>query len=232
MKIEALFISDVHIGSKGCNAKECLEVLKMYEPEYLFIVGDFIDGWLLSKRHLWKQDYTNLIRKILSYSKKGTQVVWVSGNHDEFIRNYTPLSLGKNIRVVDEIIWNDYFIVHGDKYDGVVQLKWLGHLGSWGYEAAIIIDRAMKKMGHRKSLSKWLKEKVKGAVKFVTSFEKQLVYQAEKRGCKGVICGHIHTPELSLTKYDTHYINCGDWIENNSYLTYNQGEFKLKTFKT
>ncbi len=229
MKVEALFISDVHLGSKGCNAKECLELLKMYEPDHLFIVGDFIDGWLLKKRHLWNQDYTNLIRKILSYSKRGTQVVWVSGNHDEFIRDYTPTSFGKNILIVDEFVWNDYFIVHGDMYDGVVQLKWLGHLGSWGYEAAIVIDRLLKKIGRKKSLSKFLKQKVKSAVKFITSFEKQLVYQAERRGCKGVICGHIHTPEISFSKYNRHYLNCGDWIENNSYIIYNKGEFSLRS---
>jgi UDP-2,3-diacylglucosamine pyrophosphatase LpxH len=223
-KIEALFISDVHIGSKGCNANELLETLKLYEPETLFIVGDFIDGWLLKKRHYWKQDYTNLIRKILSYSKKGTRVVYITGNHDEFLRHYSPLLFGENIEIVDEIIWKDYYIVHGDLYDGVVKLKWLGVLGSIGYELAIQIDRSMKRLGYKKSLSKWAKDKVKNAVKFITSFEKQLVFQAKKRGCKGVICGHIHKPENSIID-EVHYINCGDWIENNSYIVYDQGQF-------
>jgi len=223
-KIEALFISDVHIGSKGCNANELLETLKLYEPETLFIVGDFIDGWLLKKRHYWKQDYTNLIRKILSYSKKGTRVVYITGNHDEFLRHYSPLLFGENIEIVDEIIWKDYYIVHGDLYDGVVKLKWLGVLGSIGYELAIQIDRSMKRLGYKKSLSKWAKDKVKNAVKFITSFEKQLVFQAKKRGCKGVICGHIHKPENSIID-EVHYLNCGDWIENNSYIVYDQGQF-------
>ena len=124
------------------------------------------------------------------------------------------------------MIWNDFFITHGDKYDGVVQLKWLGILGSVGYELAIVIDRTLKRLGYKRSLSKYLKDKVKGAVKFITSFEKQLEYQAEKRKCKGVICGHIHTPLLDLDR-EIHYINCGDWIENNSYITYNKGQFKL-----
>jgi UDP-2,3-diacylglucosamine pyrophosphatase LpxH len=223
-KIEALFISDVHIGSKGCNANELLETLKLYEPETLFIVGDFIDGWLLKKRHYWKQDYTNLIRKILSYSKKGTRVVYITGNHDEFLRHYSPLLFGENIEIADEIIWKDYYIVHGDLYDGVVKLKWLGVLGSIGYELAIQIDRSMKRLGYKKSLSKWAKDKVKNAVKFITSFEKQLVFQAKKRGCKGVICGHIHKPENSIID-EVHYLNCGDWIENNSYIVYDQGQF-------
>lgn len=229
MKIDALFISDVHLGSKGSNAKKCLEVLKMYEPEYLFIVGDFIDGWLLKKRNYWTQDFTNLIRKVLSYSKKGTKVIYITGNHDEFLREYSPLMLDTNITIVDEYEWNGYYITHGDLYDGVVQLKWLGHLGSWGYEFAIQIDRLMKRMGYKKSLSKMLKEKVKGAVKFITSFEKQLIFQAQKRNCKGVICGHIHTPEKYINDEGIIYLNCGDWIENNSYIIYNDNEFKLLT---
>ena len=224
-QVEALFISDVHLGSKGSNAQELLEVLKKYEPKKLFIVGDFIDGWLLKKRHYWPQSNTNVIRKILSYSKNGTEVFYITGNHDEYLRNYTPFDFG-NIQIVDEMIWNDFFITHGDKYDGVVQLKWLGILGSVGYELAIVIDRTLKRLGYKRSLSKYLKDKVKGAVKFITSFEKQLEYQAEKRKCKGVICGHIHTPLLDLDR-EIHYINCGDWIENNSYITYNKGKFKL-----
>jgi len=224
-QVEALFISDVHLGSKGSNAQELLEVLKKYEPKKLFIVGDFIDGWLLKKRHYWPQSNTNVIRKILSYSKNGTEVFYITGNHDEYLRNYTPFDFG-NIQIVDEMIWNGYFITHGDKYDGVVQLKWLGVLGSVGYELAIVIDRTLKRLGYKRSLSKYLKDKVKGAVKFITSFEKQLEYQAEKRKCKGVICGHIHTPLLDLDR-EIHYINCGDWIENNSYIIYNKGKFKL-----
>jgi len=101
-KIKALFISDVHLGSKGSNSGKLLETLKMYEPEELFIVGDFIDGWLLKKRHYWTQSNTNLIRKILSYSKNGTNVTYVTGNHDEFLRHYVPLFLGDNIKVVTE----------------------------------------------------------------------------------------------------------------------------------
>lgn len=224
-QIEALFISDVHLGSKGSNAQELLEVLKKYEPKKLFIVGDFIDGWLLKKRHYWPQSNTNVIRKILSYSKNGTEVFYITGNHDEYLRNYTPFDFG-NIQIVDELIWNDYFITHGDKYDGVVQLKWLGILGSVGYELAIVIDRTLKRLGYKRSLSKYLKDKVKSAVTFITSFEKQLEYQAEKRKCKGVICGHIHTPVVDLTR-KIHYINCGDWIENNSYIIYNKNKFTI-----
>ena len=227
MKVKALFISDVHLGSKGSKASALLEMLKQYESEYLFIVGDFIDGWLLKKRHYWTQDFTNLIRKILSYSKKGTQVIYITGNHDDFLRHYSPIALGTRIKIVNDYVWKGYYITHGDLYDGIVSMKWLGILGSIGYEMAIGIDHFLKKLGHKKSLSKYLKNKVKNAVKFITDFENQLVYQAKERGCKGVIAGHIHTPADKIIK-DIHYLNCGDWIENNSYIIYDNEKFELK----
>jgi UDP-2,3-diacylglucosamine pyrophosphatase LpxH len=226
MKIDKLFISDVHLGSKGTNTKLLLETLKKYQPKELIIVGDFIDGWLLKKRHYWTQDFTNVIRKILSYSKEGTKVTYITGNHDDFLRNYVPMYLGENITITNEIIWNQYFITHGDLYDGIVQMKWLGKLGSFGYELAIGIDMLMKRMGYKKSLSKFLKKKVKDAVKFITNFEDQVVYQAKKRNCKGVICGHIHTPENKMID-GIHYLNCGDWMENNSYIIYDKGEWEV-----
>jgi len=232
MKVDALFISDVHLGSKGCNAEKLLQVLKLYEPTKLFIVGDFIDGWLLKKRYYWKQEYTNLIRKILSYSKNGTEVIYITGNHDEFLRAYVPMDMG-NIKIVNEYEYNGYLITHGDLYDGIVQLKWLGILGSYGYELAISIDRALKKFGYKKSFSKMVKDKVKSAVTFITDFEKQLGYQAYTRGLKGVVCGHIHKPEdkkISVKDMDIHYLNCGDWIENYSYIVYTKNEFSLSNY--
>ena len=227
-KIEALFISDVHLGSRGSNANKVLETLKMYDPDKLFIVGDFIDGWLLKKRHYWKQDYTDLIREILSYSRNGTQIIYITGNHDEFLRSYSPSDLGENIYIMDDFIYNGYYISHGDLYDGVVSFKWLAHLGSSGYELAIIIDRFMKRLGYKKSISKWAKDNVKNAVKFITSFEDQLAYQAKKRGCIGVICGHIHKPENKIID-SINYLNCGDWIENNSYIVFNNDSFEIKS---
>lgn len=225
-KIDALFISDVHLGSKGSNSTQLLELFKLYEPDKLFIVGDFIDGWLLSRRLYWTQEFTKVIRKILSFSKKNTEVYYLTGNHDEFLREYTPSQFGK-IKIMDEMVWNNYLIAHGDKWDGVVKLKWLGKLGAKGYEMAIFIDRTLKKFGYKKSLSKIIKNRVKDAVKFITNFEKALVFEAKKRNLKGVICGHIHNP--SDKKIDgIHYLNCGDWIENNSYIIYNNGSFELK----
>jgi len=224
-KIEALFISDVHLGSKGSNADDVLALLKRYEPETLFLVGDIIDGWLLKRKFRWPQSHTNVIRKILSYSKHNTKVIYIPGNHDEFVREYLEFSFG-NIEIHNEYIWKDTLITHGDLYDGVVSLKWLGVLGSIGYDAAISIDRTLKKWGMRRSLSKFLKNKVKEAVKFITQFEVELARQARKQGCHTVICGHIHHPE------DRHidgirYLNTGDWIENNSYIIYNKNEYRV-----
>jgi UDP-2,3-diacylglucosamine pyrophosphatase LpxH len=225
MKIEALFISDVHLGSKGSNAEQVLNVLKQYQPNYLFLVGDIIDGWLLKRKFRWPQSHTNVIRKIMSYSKNGTKVIYLPGNHDEFAREYLDLNFG-NIEIHNEYIWNNTYITHGDLYDGVVKLKWLGILGSIGYDFAISIDRRLKKLGYKRSLSKFLKDKVKEAVKFITSFEDELCRQAIKHNCKTVICGHIHHPENKLIG-DVRYLNCGDWIENNSYIIYNDNEYTV-----
>jgi len=225
---KVIFISDVHLGSKGSNPKELYKLLNKEQPEKIFIVGDFIDGWLLKKRFHWTKDSTDVIRKILSYSNKGTEVVYITGNHDDFLRSYSPLNFG-NIKIVDEWEWNGYLITHGDLYDGIVQLKWLGIIGSYGYELALAIDRGLKRLGYKKSFSKMTKDKVKSAVKFITDFERQLAYQAHSRGLKGVICGHIHKPEnkkIKIKNKTIHYLNCGDWIENNSYISYNK-KFKL-----
>ena len=225
MKIEALFISDVHLGSKGSNAEQVLNVLKQYQPNYLFLVGDIVDGWLLKRKFRWPQSHTNVIRKIMSYSKNGTKVIYLPGNHDEFAREYLDLNFG-NIEIHNEYIWNNTYRTHGDLYDGVVKLKWLGILGSIGYDFAISIDRRLKKLGYKRSLSKFLKDKVKEAVKFITSFEEEIVRQGIKHNCSTVMCGHIHHPENKLIG-DVRYLNCGDWIENNSYIIYNDNEYTV-----
>ena len=229
MKASTLFISDVHLGSRGSNPKELFKLLNKEQPEQIFLVGDIIDGWLLKKRFYWNKDCTDVIRKILSYSNKGTKVIYITGNHDDFLRSYSPDDFG-NIKIVDEWEWNGYLITHGDLYDGIVQLKWLGIIGSYGYELALMIDRTLKRFGYKKSFSKMVKDKVKSAVKFITDFEKQLAYQAHSRGLKGVICGHIHKPEnkkIKIKNTNIHYLNCGDWIENNSYIEYKKSKFKL-----
>lgn len=231
MKVKALFISDIHLGSKGSNEKQVLNLLKEVEAENLFLVGDFIDGWVLQRKLQWNQDYTNLIQKILKLSKKKTKVTYITGNHDDFLRAYSGLNLG-NIEIVDECVYDEYLVIHGDLYDGVVKLQWLGKLGAIGYEIAITVDRWVKRLGVKVSLSKYVKGKVKEAVKFISRFEDELVRQTKLRECKGVICGHIHKPEDKIVD-GIHYLNCGDWIENNTYIIQEYtGEFKLKCYTT
>jgi UDP-2,3-diacylglucosamine pyrophosphatase LpxH len=149
----------------------------------------------------------------------------VTGNHDEFLRQFPFLELG-NIEIHNEYEFRGTFITHGDLYDGVVKLKWLGMLGSVGYDMAIYFDRKLKSFGFKRSLSKFLKDKVKEAVKFITSFEEQLVYQSKLRYCHTVICGHIHTPEDKMVD-GVRYLNCGDWIENKTYITLKDGIYKV-----
>jgi len=225
MRIEALFISDVHLGTRGSNSQQVLDVLKKYQPDTLFLVGDIIDGWMLKRKFRWSQTQTNVIRKILSYSKNGTKIIYLVGNHDEFLRQYLDMSFG-NIEIHDEYIWNNTYITHGDLYDGVVKLKWLGVLGSIGYDLAIAIDRRLKKWGYKRSLSKFLKDKVKEAVKFIVSFEEEIVRQGIKHNCSTVICGHIHKAEDKDIN-GVRYLNCGDWIENNSYIIYTDGDYQV-----
>ncbi len=224
MKVEALFISDVHLGSKGSNANDVLEILKAYQPKHLFLVGDIIDGWLLKRKFRWPQSHTNVLRKILSHSKNGCKVIYIPGNHDQFLREYGEFSFG-NVEIHNEYVWKNTFITHGDLYDGVVKLKWLGILGSIGYDLAISVDRTLKSWGYKRSLSKYLKGKVKEAVKFMTSFEEEIVRQGLKHNCNTVMCGHIHHPDDKIIN-GSRYLNCGDWIENNSYIIYD-GEYKV-----
>ena len=228
--IDTLYLSDVHLGSKGCNAKEVLKTLKNYNAKNLVLVGDFIDGWLLQRRMYWPQSHNNVIQYVLKLSKKGTKVIYVTGNHDEFLRSYSGEQFG-DIEIVDEYIEGSIWTTHGDLYDGIVKLHWLGKLGGRGYELSIMLDRWMKRMGFRVSLSKWLKSKVKEAVKFVTNFENALAKEALERGCDTVLCGHIHTPSDKIIENGVRYLNCGDWIENNSYIVKTlEGQFELRYY--
>jgi len=234
ISIDSLYISDVHLGSRGTQAEELLEVLKKYKPKRLFIVGDFIDGWLLKHRHHWPQSHTNVIRKILSYSKSGTQVFYITGNHDDFLRAYDHLDWG-NIQILNEYIDETDWIIHGDLYDSVVlNNRLLSQIGGIGYEWLIGFDRIYKKIRHTcglppRSLSKWAKHRVKSAANFIQRFETTLAQEAKARGCSRVICGHLHTP--AQHKIDTvEYLNTGDWIESLTWITRENGEYTLHAF--
>ena len=226
--MKTLVISDLHIGSKGCKTDEILELLK--DESYLryILVGDIIDGWLFQKYKKFSYQHTKIIRRLLKLSKD-KEIIWISGNHDEFLRKYTPIELG-NIKVVDEFIENGIWFCHGDKYDGIIKMHWLGMLGSIGYDMAIVIDRFLKKFNKKTSLSKYLKDNVKAAVSFLVDYENEMCRQAKKRNCHTVVCGHIHTPIDKMVN-GIRYINTGDWVENCSSVVYEMENYTLDNAK-
>jgi UDP-2,3-diacylglucosamine pyrophosphatase LpxH len=222
--MKTLVMSDLHIGSKGCNTKAIINLLKTVEYDRLILVGDIIDGWLFQRYKKFSAEHNKVIRKLFKISKE-KEIIWISGNHDEFLRKYTPMQLG-NIKIVDEFIEGGIWFCHGDKYDGIIKMHWLGMLGSIGYDAAIVIDRLLKKINKKTSLSKYLKDNVKAAVSFMVDYEQEMVRQAKKRNCHTVICGHIHTP-VDKTIDNIRYINTGDWIENQSYVIYELSNYEI-----
>ena len=222
--MKTLIISDLHIGSKGCKTDEILELLKDESYQRYILVGDIIDGWLFKKYKKFSYQHTKVIRRFLKLSKD-KEIIWISGNHDEFLRKYSPVELG-SIKVVDEFIENGVWYCHGDKYDGIVKMHWLGMLGSIGYDLAIVIDRFLKRFYKKTSLSKFLKDNVKAVVSFMVDFENEMVRQAKKRKCHTVVCGHIHTPDYKIID-DIYYLNCGDWVENCSHIVLENNKFEL-----
>jgi UDP-2,3-diacylglucosamine pyrophosphatase LpxH len=223
----SIWISDVHLGTRGCKAEFLLDFLKNTESEYLYLVGDMIDGWRLKRSWYWPQAHNDVVQKLLRKARKGCKVIYVPGNHDEFARGYTDFAFGE-VEVLDEAIHTAadgkrFLILHGDEFDGVVQYaKWLAHLGDHAYTLALAINHwfnwARRKLGYPYwSLSAYLKHKVKNAVQYIANFEQAMADVARLRGVDGVICGHIHHAELRQFGEIT-YANDGDWVESCSAL--------------
>lgn len=228
MKFKTIIISDLHIGSLACKADQLLAFLKKVESKKLILNGDIIDGWRLKRRWYFPQSHLLLIRKFLSIAKRDVEVVYVSGNHDEFIRKFHgyDIDIG-NVRVVNEhvhiINGKKFLVVHGDWYDVVTRYHaWIAKLGDHAYELSVWVNDHFNKLrillGMRYwSLSRFLKNKVKGAVKFIFAFEHTAVESAKQRQYDGVICGHIHSPNLMVEKGIV-YVNAGDWVETCSWI--------------
>lgn len=223
----SIWISDVHLGTKGSKAELLSDFLKQNNSDTLYLVGDIIDGWQMKKRAYWPQAHVNVIRRVLTRAKRGTKVIYVTGNHDEFLRRYSGMSFG-NIHLVDEYEHitpdgNKYWVIHGDAFDGIVcNQKWLAVLGDWAYETLLKVNVMFNHVRHWMgkdywSLSAYLKYKVKQAVTFIDDYEKTLANECRKRGYQGVICGHIHHPEVSHID-EILYGNSGDWVESCSAL--------------
>jgi len=236
-KYRSLFISDVHLGTKGCQAELLLEFIKYHDADVIYLVGDIVDGWRLKKGWYWPQTHNDVIQKLLRKARKGTRLVYVTGNHDEFLRDYLGQHFG-GIEVVNEAIHENakgkkYLVIHGDLYDGVIlNAKWLAKLGDWAYITVLKINTvynfSRRKLGIGYwSLSQYLKLKVKNAVNFITAFEDVVAQEAKKRGLDGVICGHIHHAQIKEIDGVT-YMNDGDWVESCTALAENEdGEFEM-----
>jgi UDP-2,3-diacylglucosamine pyrophosphatase LpxH len=232
-----LFISDVHLGTKGCEAARLLDFLRETESETIYLVGDIVDAWQLKKTWYWPQAHNDVVQKILRKVRKGTRVVYVPGNHDEFLRDYPGTHFG-GIEVVERTIHEAadgkrYLVMHGDEFDAVVMhAKWLAHVGDWAYTAAIVVNRwlniARRRLGYNYwSYSAWAKQKVKRAVNFIGDFEATLAGEARREGADGVICGHIHSAAIHNT-HGVAYMNCGDWVESLTALAEDEtGRFQI-----
>ena len=218
-----LWISDLHLGTPGCQARALLDFLKHTECETLFLVGDIIDGWQLRRHWYWPQAHNDVIQKLLRKARKGTRVIFIPGNHDEFARKYLQHNFG-GIDVAEEWIHETVdgrklWIMHGDLFDGVIQCaKWLAHVGDSLYEFTLKLNRHLNSLRARMglpywSLSKYLKLKVKRAVSYVGDFESAVAREARRRGVQGVVCGHIHHAELRDID-GILYANDGDWVES------------------
>jgi UDP-2,3-diacylglucosamine pyrophosphatase LpxH len=218
-----VWISDIHLGTRGCKAEALLDFLRLTECQTLYLVGDIVDGWALKRSWFWAQSHNDVVQKVLRKARKGTKVVYIPGNHDEALRNYVEMQFG-DISIQDEAIHETadgkrFLVLHGDQFDGVVRYaKWLAHLGDWAYNTMIRVNHwfneARKLLGYPYwSLSQYLKAKVKNAVEFISRFEQAVSSEAKKRGVDGVICGHIHQAEMRDID-GILYCNDGDWVES------------------
>ena len=219
----SVFISDVHLGTRGCQAELLLDFIRSMECERLYLIGDIIDGWKLKGGWHWPQAHNDVVQKVLRMARKGTAVIYVPGNHDEVARDYCGVHFGGVVIARDAIHTTvdgrTFLVTHGDEFDGVVQhAKWLAFLGDWSYRTILMLNtlfnHARRKMGFGYwSLSAFLKGKVKNALQFIENFEGAVADEARRRGVDGVICGHIHKAEMRDIDGIT-YINDGDWVES------------------
>ena len=222
-KCHALFLSDLHLGTKGCQAERVLDFLRWHDADLIYLVGDIVDGWQLRHGWYWPQAHNDVVQKLLRKARKGARIVYVPGNHDEFLREYYGTHFG-GVEVAETAIHEArdgrrYLVIHGDHFDMVVKhARWLAYLGDYAYTAALLLNRAFN-AGRRLlgfpywSLSQWLKLKVKNAVSYIGEYERTLVAEAHRHKVDGVICGHIHHAAIH-DDFGVRYINCGDWVES------------------
>lgn len=240
-KVELVVISDVHLGTYGCHAKELLKYLNSIKPKKIILNGDIIDIWQFRKSYFPKA-HLLIIKKILSLATKGTKVYYITGNHDEKLRRFSNTKMG-NIQIIDKLLLNldgkKAWFFHGDVFDASVQhAKWIAKLGGWGYDMLILFNRFinyfLEKAGQEKySLSKKIKNSVKSALKFIDDFETTATDLAIDNEFDYVVCGHIHQPcikKIVTAQGSCEYLNSGDWVENLTALEYNNERWTLYSY--
>ncbi|XQU73129.1 UDP-2,3-diacylglucosamine pyrophosphatase LpxH [Cupriavidus sp. H18C2] len=241
-RYRAIWLSDIHLGTPGCQATYLLDFLKHNDSDVLYLVGDIIDGWQLRRGWYWPQSHNDVVQKLLRKARKGTEVIYIPGNHDEGARQFDGLAFGDvtvredavHVTATGKRLW----VVHGDLFDGVVQhAKWLAYLGDSAYTMILALNRHFNRIRARLgfdywSLSQYLKHQVKNAVSYINSFEHAMVDEARRRGCDGVVCGHIHKAEIREVDGQL-YCNDGDWVESLSALVETmEGELKIVYWTT
>lgn len=240
--IDLVVISDIHLGTYGCHAKELLKYLKSINPKIIILNGDIIDVWQFSKRY-WPKSHMKIIKYIIGWVSQGKKIYYITGNHDEMLRKFEGFELGtlaiKN-KVVLELDGKKAWFFHGDVFDVTMQhSKWLAKLGAIGYDFLILINKVVNYfssfLGKGKiSLSKKIKDSVKSAVKFINNFEDTAIKIAIDNKFDYVICGHIHQPSLKEVENKngkTMYLNSGDWVENLTALEYNNKEWTIYKYQ-
>jgi UDP-2,3-diacylglucosamine pyrophosphatase LpxH len=237
LRFRAIFISDTHLGTPGCQAIALLEFLRRTESEFLYLVGDIVDGWQLKRRWYWQQSHNDVVQKVLRKARKGTRVIYIPGNHDEAARHFIGVAFGE-IEIRDEAIHctargRRLLVTHGDLFDGVVQCaKWLAILGDALYTFTLKLNQHFNALRARLglpywSLSQFLKHKVKNAVSYIVAFETALANEARRRGLDGVVCGHIHKAEIRDIG-GILYCNDGDWVESlTALIETNEGDLRI-----
>jgi UDP-2,3-diacylglucosamine pyrophosphatase LpxH len=240
--VRTVWISDIHLGTPGCQAQALLDFLRDTHCETLYLVGDIIDGWQLRRNWYWPQEHNDVVQKILRKARKGTRVVFVPGNHDEFARKYVLHNFG-GVDVVEDCVHTladgrRLWVTHGDLFDGVIQCaKWLAYAGDIAYEFILKVNRRFNVLRAHLglpywSLSKYLKLKVKRAVSYVSDFETAVAHEARRRGLDGVVCGHIHHAEMREIE-GVLYCNDGDWVESLTALVeHHDGRLEILDFGT
>ena len=228
MRFRTVWISDVHLGTAGCQADLLTDFLASIECETLYLVGDIVDGWRLRKGWYWPDQHNEVIRRVLKMAHRGTRVIYIPGNHDEMFRDYAGLSFG-GVEVQLEAIHQTadgrcLLVTHGDAFDGIVlYARWLAFLGDQAYtlllRANILLNAVRRRLNMPYwSLSSYLKKRVKNAVQFIGKYEEVVAREASVRGVEGVVCGHIHSAEIRQFGSITYY-NDGDWVESCTALT-------------